>query len=363
MEILTVTAKRSGRGFVTEAQNLTKALESSATENVKVIDAVIGRKGFLEYLKTLPKQETIKITPYQGPFEFEMRNEIKAQDGKGIKLKASRQTARIKREAWIKARAAIEDIALIRFNLNADKLDIDAAELRQAVMLALQAAKTSYNDCHKQVYFSPTTNGTAVVGTDGFRMVVTPINGDVGLRPFGISLGDAESLAKALSKADKTGIDVGYKTVKFMTESKILLFRTLDSAPVPYEMVMKDAESVTTRTTYVDSAELKKALKPLAKAKKAYRIARIHLEKSNEHMPGKIVIRAKDDDGGELKIESAAEVIDSGKFGINPRYFIEALESIKKGKIKLSYGEPHHVIRLQGNSISYYIMPMYTEFK
>jgi len=89
MEIISVEAKRSGKGFITENGKLIKALKDSTSDNLKIIDTMVGRKGFLEYLRTLDKDKVLKVIPYQGSFEYESSEKeprILSKEGKGIKI-------------------------------------------------------------------------------------------------------------------------------------------------------------------------------------------------------------------------------------------------------------------------------------
>ena len=60
---LNIEGKRSGEGFVSHKAILVNALARALAERVVLMDFTIGRKGFLNYLKSLGGSNVVKVVP------------------------------------------------------------------------------------------------------------------------------------------------------------------------------------------------------------------------------------------------------------------------------------------------------------
>ena len=58
---MNIEGKRSGEGFVSHKAILVNALSRALAERVVLIDFTIGRKGFLNYLKSLGGSNIVKV--------------------------------------------------------------------------------------------------------------------------------------------------------------------------------------------------------------------------------------------------------------------------------------------------------------
>ncbi len=63
MEQLNIVGKRSGEGFVSHKSTMVNTLSRGLSERVLLMDFTIGRKGLLNYIRSLAGSNIVKIVP------------------------------------------------------------------------------------------------------------------------------------------------------------------------------------------------------------------------------------------------------------------------------------------------------------
>jgi len=357
MEIITCQAKRSGKGFVANSQELIGALESTKAKAAKVIDSVVFKKNLVDYLKAIGRNEVIKVIPYCGEFTYEslgIKSEVKSKHGKGIKIVSGKFTARFLSQKLPEDNT--NDIALLRFSTIKAEESLNAGELRNALKHALVCvSKDGANPALECVFFDSLGDFTNIIGADGYRIAITrmPRIKEIGNQIL-ISKANAEKLLKAIAKADNVELNDKGNQIRIKTKSQILFIEKEVSQFLHYQQVLDNLKDNQIAEIVFQANDLLKALPGKVKSTLPRILTRLYWDENLKYT-------IKDD---ERELTGEAKLIHShgkAKFALNFRYLIDMLKAFKGKEVVLAAREALQAQVFSAGNTTYVIMPMYAE--
>jgi len=357
MEIITCQAKRSGKGFIANSQELIGALESTKAKAVKVIDSVVFKKNLVEYLKAIGKNEVVKVIPYKGEFTYESletKSEVKSKHGKGIKLTAGKFTARFLSQKLPEDNT--NDIALLRFSTIKAEESLNAGELKNALKHALVCiSKDGANPALEYVFFDSSDDFTNIIGADGYRMAITrtPRIAEIGNQIL-ISKANAEKLLKVIAKADNVELNDKGNQIRIKTKSQILFIEKEFCQFPYYQQVLDNHKDNQIAEIVFKADDLLKALPGKVKSSLPNILTRLYWNKNLKYV-------IKEDD---QELTGEAELVHSSgeaKFAMNYQYLMDMLKAFKGKEVVLAAREALNAQVFSAGNTTYVIMPMYAQ--
>ena len=190
MEQLNIEGKRSGEGFVAHLVALIVALSRALAARVEVAGVVVGRKGFLAYLKALGGSNIVKVVPDSGDGASESQ-----PVGKGLKVVCGANTGHLVDGAWTTEKMAFADICDLRVSPNVSVVpNMGALELSEALARVIPFAAKGKDAEDKPVL------GTVRFGAADGKLTLTAADG-ICLATLALDYGDGEG--GALIPADE----------------------------------------------------------------------------------------------------------------------------------------------------------------
>ena len=207
LEQVNIEGKRSGDGFVAHKDSLVSALSRAQSERVTLSDEVVlGRKGFMGYLKALAGSNIIKVVPANGNASGVQVAE------KGVKVVCGSHQSYLPNGAWIKEKTA-HTYSLIHVSpSNAIMPNLGSVELAEALSKVLPFASTDEKrpilECIKVVQKD---GKLTLTGCDTFSLSEVSLNFEEGEAEALIYHSDLKDLIPALRKAKRVKVSIEVK--------------------------------------------------------------------------------------------------------------------------------------------------------
>ena len=167
VEQLNMVGKRSGDGIVTHKATMVNVLSRGVADRLLLMDFTIGRKGLLNYIRSLAGSNIVKIVPDSNGSASGQRTDGKQR----LKVVCGGFTSYLDDQAWIDEQTS-HSVAEVRFmSDNAVTPNIGSNELADAIAKVLPFTSAEENRAVLQCILFEAVNGKLrLVGADGFRV-------------------------------------------------------------------------------------------------------------------------------------------------------------------------------------------------
>jgi len=159
--------KRSGEGFVAHKAMLVNALSRALAERVTLIGLMIGRRGFLGYLKALGGSNIVKVVPFSA-------SGSQANGHKTLKVICGANTSYLADSDWIGEKTPLTLCDVRVSPNNTVKPNVGGIELAEALarVLPFTAKDDEARPSLACVNFIAKDGKLTLVGADGFRLAI-----------------------------------------------------------------------------------------------------------------------------------------------------------------------------------------------
>jgi DNA polymerase-3 subunit beta len=356
IEQLNIEGKRSGTGFVAHKAILVNALSRALAERLALFDLTIGRKGLLNYLKSLSGSNIVKIVPDNG-------NASGSQvTAKRLKVVCGANTSYLEDLAWIKTegKGKITPLTLAEVRVspnNAVKPNVGANELAEALNRVLPF--TAWGDDRPVlacVNFTAKDGKLTLVSADGFRLAVVSLDYDDGEGQALINRDELRGIANAFKRAKRVrvsfeGEDVT-KPSSLILDTELIRYKWANyggSYPEWQKLIPTEFNCFASFDT-VEAVKAVNSLKALSDNPKAYPIDLTIGE-------GKLVMANPDDKG---QAELSADTDGQGFVRVDGKYLAQALKACG-GMVDFKMSTPVSPMLFSANGYQLVVMPMITD--
>jgi DNA polymerase III sliding clamp (beta) subunit (PCNA family) len=256
---------------------------------VEINDAILGRKGFLNYLKALGGSNIVKIVPSNG-----MASESQHVE-KGLKVVCGANTSYLPNEAWVTEKNRYGGFCQVRVSPhNTVKPNLGGIELAEALSRVIPYVEKGKEarpvlEC---IRFIHKDGRLTLAGCDGFRLAETSLDFEDEEGEALIEAIELKGLIPALKRAKR--VKVGFENGGERLGSKSLV---IDTEAIRYKWQSQDGN-------YPDYEKL---------------------IPTDFVADGKVILEAKEDRG---KAEIQAEASGEAEIGINAKYLAQGLKSL-----------------------------------
>ena len=349
-EQLNIVGKRSGEGFVAHKATLVNALSRALADRLLLMDFTIGRKGFLNYIKSLSGSNIVKIVPATNGSASEAQAAAKR-----LKVVCGATTSYLEDSAWIGDKTPVT-LAEVRISPNnIVKPNIGSIELAEALNRVLPFTATDdARPVLQCVLFKAGEGKLQLASADGFTLAVVSLDYDDGEGQVLINRDELKGIASALRKAKRVrlGFEAGGDTLDGMslvidTEAIRYRWRNTEGQFPDYQKVMPTEFSTTAHLDTVEAVKAVSSLKALSGNGKDYPIDLTIGE-------GKIAM-ANPDDKGEAAIP--ADTDGQGYVRIDGKYLAQALKACG-GMVDFKLTNAYSPMLFTADGYQVVVMPM-----
>jgi len=223
LEQLNIEGRRSGSGFIAHRERLVQALSRAQAPKVEVIDATLGRKGLLNYIRLLGGSNIVKIVPSNGDASPSAEGRVA---DKGLKVVCGSNTGYLEDGAWVTEKIKIADSCQLRVSPNSSiKPNLGGIELAEALSRVIPfAAKGDDRPVLACVRFAQKDGKLTLTSADGFRLAEVSLDFEDGEGEAPIPATELRGLATALRKAKR--VRLGFEDGGENLDSKHLVIDT-----------------------------------------------------------------------------------------------------------------------------------------
>ena len=319
-EQLNIEGKRSGEGFVCHKANLIEALTRSQASVLEILEGVrFGRKGFLNYIKSLGGSNVVKVAPSNGSASESQTAR------KGIRLVCGANTSFIPDDAWLTGSNRFDGHCQIRISRhNVVVPNLGGLELVEALSRVIPFAEkpNGTKPILRCVKFTQKDGKLSLITCDGYRLAIVALDLEDSDNDILVDAAELHGIVSALKKAKRVRLSYkenGEKDGKSLiieTEAISYRFKAQQGDYPDYEGVMP-SEFVAHAS--MDSREVMKACQSLS-ALWLDRECPIKISLSE----GKVTLQAKED-RGEAVIQ--ADTSGLAEIAVNASFLMQALKA------------------------------------
>jgi len=361
LEQLNILGKRSGNGFVAHKATLVNALSRALSERVMLLDYTIGRKGFLNYLKSLGGSNIVKVVPSTSSGQVPSNgsaSETQTDGQKRLKVTCGGNTSYLEGMVWIGDNTPLT-LCEVRISPNRTvKPNIGGLELSEALNRVLPFTNKEDNRPVLQcVLFRAKEGKLTLVSADGYRLAVVTLDYD-GEGETLILRDDLKGIANALRKAHRVNLSFekssdSLDSTDLIIDTEITRYKWLsvEGTFPDYEKLIPAEVNTTAHLDTVEAGKAIASLKALA-GSRDYPID-LHL-----NPPMADVVMSSPDDKGEVTMPADIEGGEV-KVRIDGAYLTEALKACGgMVDLKLADGKSPVLFVIEGYQLV--VMPMLT---
>jgi len=288
---------------------MVNALSRGLAERLRLMDFTIGRKGLLNYIKSLAGSNIVKIVPASN----DSASEERTNGDKRLKVVCGAFQSYLDDEAWIGEKTPYS-LAEVRFSpANTLTPNIGSLELAEAINRVLPF--TTSDDARpvlQCVMFVAGEGKLKLVSADGFRLAecvldLESANGDGEVKVL-VNRADLKGIPSALRKAkrvrvhfDKAGDTLDGMALYIDTEVARYKFIGAEGQFPDYEKLIPSEFSSTAHLDTLEALKAVYSLKAIADNPKDYQIDLTlgggQMIMGNPDEKGEVIIKADSDDG------------------------------------------------------------------
>jgi len=175
LEQLNIVGKRSGDGFVSHRSTMMNVLQRGLADRLHVMDFTIGRKGLLNYIRSLAGSNFVKIVPSANGNGSDSDDEHTAD--KRLKVVCGAFTTYLDDEAWINDNTGLSYAEIRICRANTITPNVGSIELAEALSRVLPfTAKKEDRPILRCVLFEVENGTLKLVSADGFRLATVALD-------------------------------------------------------------------------------------------------------------------------------------------------------------------------------------------
>jgi len=316
-----------------------------------LIDFTIGRRGFLNYLKSLGGSNIVKIVPSNGSASGSQTN-----GHKRLKVVCGANTSYLDDMAWVGEKTPLTLCDVRVSPSNTVKPNLGALELSEALNRALPfTAKEDNRPVLQCVLFKVAEGKLTMVSADGFRLAVVKLDYDGDEGQVLINRDELKGVISALRRAyrvrvsfEKSGDSLDGMSLTLDTELIRYKWRGADGNFPDYEkLIPADFNTLTS----FDTNEALKAVSSL-KVLSDSKTYPIDLTIGN----GRVIMSNPDDKG---QAEIPADTQGEGKVRLDGSYLADALRACG-GMVELKLTDGKSPMLFTSPDYELVVMPMLT---
>ena len=245
MEQLNIEGKRSGEGFVCHRERLVSALAKAQAALVEVVGFVLGRKGFLNYLRLLGGSNIVKIVPSNGTAGPSQEGQ---STEKMLKVVCGGNTGCLADNAWVGKGMEHSNTCQVRVSPhNSVTPNLGGIELAEALskVLPFAAAKKDERMVLKCVRFAQKEGKLTLTAADGFHLADQSLDFEDGEGEILVFAHVIKGMVSALRKAKRVKVlieqgeeQLDRRTLVIQTEAVSYRFDGYDGTYPNYEQVI-----------------------------------------------------------------------------------------------------------------------------
>jgi len=355
IEQLNMVGKRSGEGIVTHRATMVNVLSRGLADRLMLMDFTIGRKGLLNYIRSLAGSNIVKIVPSSNGNASDDADCPRQR----LKIVCGSYQSYLDDMAWCDDKTAYT-AAEVRFtSANTITPNIGNVELAEAIARVLPFTATEdARPVLQNVLFEASEGKLKLVAADGFTLAEAVLDLDIGsdeavrvlidrtsLRPIPSALRKAKRVRVSFGKAGDTldgmmmYVDTEVSRYKFM------------SSTGQYPDYAKVIPTEFSCRAHLDTQETLKAvlaLKATSEDAKGYAV--------DLTIGGGKMIMANPDERGEAVI-NADSGEDCGIVRLNGKYLADALKALG-GMTDLNLNRAYDPVMLTADGLRVLIMPI-----
>ena len=347
IEQLNIEGKRSGSGFVAHKAVLVNALSRALAERVTVLDFTIGRKGFLNYLKTLGGSNIVKVVPANGD-----ASETQVT-GKRLRVVCGSNISHLEDMAWIgdKTPMTLCDVRISPRNTVSP--NVGGAELAEALSRVVPFTNVEDNRPVLQCVLMRWQEGTlTLVAADGYRLAVETLNVDGDEGEVLIHRDELRGVFEALRQARRVrlSLETNGDGTSLVMDTELIRYRwrSYEGTFPDYEKLMPDTFNA---SLSIDTGETLKAVGTL-KALADDNGYAVDLIAGN----GRVLLTSPDEKG---QAEIPADTNGDFRIRVNGKYLAEALKACG-GMVELKVVDRSSPMLFSTNGYKLVVMPMFS---
>jgi len=316
--------KRSGEGFVAHKVTLVNALSRALAERVMLMDLMIGRKGFVGYLKALGGSNVVKVVPSNGS-----ASESQAIS-KRLKVICGANTSYLTDNEWIgeKTPFALCDVRVSPSNTV--KPNVGAIELADALARVLPFTAS---DKEKGGYIRPVfacvkfvakDGKLTLVSADGFRLAIVSLDYDDGEGEALINRDDLKGIDSALKRAKRARVSFeptgdSLDGINLIIDTELIRYkwRSVDNDYPDYQKLIPSEFNTFATFDTVEAIKAVNSINAISDNPKDYPI--------DLTIGNGMVVMANPDDKGQAEL--TADTDGEGFVRINGQYLAQILKA------------------------------------
>ncbi len=342
--------KRSGEGFVSHKATMVNTLSRGLADRLTLMDFTIGRRGLLNYVRSLAGSNIVKIVPSANGSASEER----AAD-KRLKVVCGAFTTYLDDMAWIGEKTPYT-LAEVRISPNNSvKPNIGSLELSEAISRASTFTATDDTRPVLQcVLFEASEGKLRLVSADGFRLAMVTLDYDEGEAKVLVNRADLKGIASALRKAKR--VRVTFDKVGDTLEGMALF---IDTEVARYKFVGVDGQypdyaklipTEFTCHTHLDTQEAVKAVHALKATSENPKDYQIDLKIGDGQM-----IMTNPDEKGEVIVKADSD--SEAYIRLNGNYFTDVMRAFG-GMVDFNLSAPYSPVLFSADGFQVVVMPV-----
>jgi len=316
-----------------------------------VIDFTIGRRGFLNYLKSLGGSNIVKIVPSNGS-----ASGLQANGHKRLKVVCGANTSYLDDMAWVGEKTPMTLCDVRVSPSNTVKPNLGALELSEALSRVLPfTAREDNRPVLQCVLFKVVEGKLTLVSADGFRLAVVKLDYDGDEGQVLISRDELKGVTSALRRAyrvrvsfEKSGDSLDGMSLTLDTELIRYKWRGADGSYPDYEKLIPADFNTFTSFDTNEALKAVSSLKVLSDSK-AYPIDLTIGD-------GRVIMSDPDDKG---QVEIPADTQGEGKIRLDGSYLTDALRACG-GMVELKLTDSKSPMLFTSPDYELVVMPMLT---
>ena len=350
LEQLNIVGKRSGEGFVSHKATMVNTLSRGLAERLLLMDFTVGRRGLLNYIRSLAGSNIVKIVPSANGSASEERT-----TDKRLKVVCGAFTTHLDDMAWIgeKTPYSLADVRISPHN--SVKPNIGSLELAEAISRVLPF--TSADDARpvlQCVLFEVSEGKLTLVSADGFRLAMLTLDFDDGEGKVLIHRDELKGIASALRKAkrvrvtfDKAGETLDGMALFIDTEVARYKFIGVDGQFPDYGKLIPTEFTCHAHLDTQEAVKAVHALKATSDNPKDYQI--------DLTIGGGQMIMANPDDKGEVIVKADSD--SEAYIRLNGSYFTDVMRAFG-GMVDFSLSKPYSPMLFSADGFQVVVMPV-----
>jgi len=354
LEQLNIVGKRSGDGFVSHKGTMVNVLSRGLADRVLLMDFTIGRKGLLNYIRSLAGSNVVKIVPSANGSDSESHTADKR-----LKVVCGAFTTYLDDEAWITDKTGMSYAEIRVCQANTLTPNVGSTELADAISKVLPFTHKEDDRPILRCILFEVENGTLkLVSADGFRLATVDLDYEHDGEPVSILIDRdlLKGIPSALRKAKRVRVSFGHAGDNLTNRAVFI-----DTEIARYRFVGSDGTFPNYKATIpaefdhhtqVDAAEFLKALLNLKASSADVKDYSVDLTLGD----GQLVLAHPDNHANAVVKADAGDGV--AEIRLNGGFVIDVMKAVGSGMVDFALSRAHKPIMFTADGFRAVLMPM-----